>query len=244
MLEGVFALLLDAVVLVMALWQRLVVFARSLVLAPRHAHDAAEIAAAVGPGRPQHLAAVLPRGELDAESVAYLCALMVAAAGEAVTIHQEAGNLEALAPELERLLEGTYRVPAELLTYGPNQQERRRRIRAAAGAERLVTVRLISERQCGTDFVEGAVASLARDCAAGKLAVDEIDRSEVTSRLAVSIADPELVLCFDGPTRNGFLPWSIRFTEFVLMPPLSQLRLDAFGAALRRWAGIKQRYGA
>ncbi len=103
---------------------------------------------------------------------------------------------------------------------------------------------LLSEAEAGDDLVLGAVRTLARDVADHTLSIDQINAERLSARLSVQMPEPQLVLCFDGPSRNAFMPWHIRVTEFFDCGALCDLRFPQFAAYLARFARVEQRYGA
>ncbi len=183
---------------------------------PREAAiDAAAIAAC---GNMAHLAAVLPNGEVDMGDAMFLCRLMLASGAEWISLYQEKGRLVERAGELTRLLasEGT-------------------------AVDRL---HVISDAESSEGFVRGAVQAVVRDVCSGKLSEAEIDARTISARLPLQCPDASLVLCFDGPRRNGFLPWNIRVTTFVDAGDVHLLRERHFVEMLREFAKVEQRFGA
>jgi hypothetical protein len=183
---------------------------------PREASfDAAAIAAC---GGMPHLAAVLPNGEVDIEDAAFLSRLMLASGAEWVTLYQEKGRLSERADELKRLL-----------------------VRQGSAVDRLHT---ISDAEGSEGFVAGAVQGAVRDVCSGRLSEADIDANAISAHLPLRCPDASLVLCFDGPRRNGFLPWNIRVTTFVDAGDLHLLRSRNFVEILREFAKVQQRFGA
>lgn len=149
--------------------------------------------------------------------------------------------------EVVQLLEGEFgdsfaSVSVQVTTFGPGRKRHVQHINIT-GASRTVVLQFITEAQCGHDFVHGAVREISQYVADGKMQVDGITREEISKRLLVQTSDPEMVLCFDGPKRNGFLPWNIRLTEFLEAGRVGDFRLHNFVALVRKWAKVEQRYG-
>ncbi len=178
-----------------------------------------DVAAVRACGAMPHLAAVVPNGQADLDSIAFLCALMLASRAEWVTVYQKRGSLEKEAAELRRRIEGQWGVPA---------------------SSRL---HIISEKESAQGLVSG-VQSVVRDVCEGKLAVDAVNVGEISRHLPYQCPDASLVLCFDGPRRNSFLPWNIRVSTFANGGDLDLLRQRDFVSMLNRYAKVEQRFGA
>ncbi len=181
--------------------------------------DAAiDVAAVRECGGMPHLAAVVPNGQADLESVAFLCALMLASRAEWVTLYQKRGSLEKDSLELRSRIE--------------------RRWGVAPGSR----LHVICETESSLGLVAG-VRSVVRDVCEGTLSLDAVNAGEISRRLSYQCPDASLVMCFDGPRRNGFLPWNIRVSTFVDGGDLDLLRLRDFVAMLNRFAKVEQRFG-
>lgn len=105
-------------------------------------------------------------------------------------------------------------------------------------------ITLLTDAECGQDAVVGAVGSVARDVAARVLSVEHITSATIRDRLTVQLPDPQLALCFAGPSRHGLLPWHVKLTEFFSCGALQDFRFADLHAALARFARVEQRYGA
>ncbi len=100
----------------------------------------------------------------------------------------------------------------------------------------------------GRDEIVRAARSLAADCAAGKLAPEDITEQALSHRLySGSIPDPDLMIRPGGELRlSNFLLWQNAYTEFyftdTLWPDMTEAELDraiaAFQSRKRRFGGI------
>jgi len=98
----------------------------------------------------------------------------------------------------------------------------------------------------GRDEILGAIRSIARDVAAGRLKPEEIEDRTVSQRLyTADLPDPDLVFRTSGEERiSNFLLWQAAYAELyfadVLWPGLT--RLD-FLRAIRAFQERQRRYG-
>ena len=245
MLETVFAALIEAVLQV-AVWLthcRQWVYSR-LFVSSIVVMSEGEICSAVKScsGSLNHIGAILENGEIDPYQVTYTATLMINVATEAVTIYQEKGNLVASVDHMVKLLESDFAVSLSSVCVRV-KSEKGETVVNQTGRQSIL-LQILTKDQCARDFVNGAVRGIARDVEDGKLQVEEIDRSEISKRLFVQTADPEFVLCFAGPKRNGFLPWHIRVTEFLDAGKIGDFRLKDLLRLLRKFSKTEQRYGA
>jgi hypothetical protein len=196
--------------------------------------------------------AVLGNGEATQEELraaAHLCVWAAGGGCDTVSLYQQHGSLLASEAVLLRHL-------AQLReTCCPQRSlELRTRVDGLWCSHKLGTgevtglgctvIQLLSQTEAGDDLVLGAIRSLAQDVATHRLAVQHITLETISSRLSVQSRDPELVLCFDGPTRNGFLPWHIRTTEFFECCELQDFRFADYAYLLGQFAKVEQRFGA
>jgi len=74
----------------------------------------------------------------------------------------------------------------------------------------------------GRDELVRAVAQIARDVAAGRLAPGEVNEAAITARLdTAGLPDPDLVIRTSGETRtSNFLPWQSAYAEYEFTPTL------------------------
>lgn len=91
-----------------------------------------------------------------------------------------------------------------------------------------------------------ATAALARRCAAGELAADDIDEAALESHLALAgLPDPDLLIRTGGEQRiSNFLLWNLAYTELyfcdTLWPDFGKREL---AAAIEHFAGRQRRFG-
>jgi hypothetical protein len=189
-----------------------------------------------------HIGAILENGTIDPFYVAHLASLMINSASEAVTIFQEKGTLAAEIDAIVQLLQTEFSVSFSSVCVEVKSAEKEQVVNKTGG--RKVLLQFLTEKQSERDFVEGAVRGIVSDVQKGKLSEKNIDREEISRRLFVQTPDPELVLCFAGPKRNGFLPWHIRLTEFFDAHRLQDFRLHNFVQLLKRFSKTEQRFGA
>ena len=92
-----------------------------------------------------------------------------------------------------------------------------------------------------------AAKALAADCAAGKMAVDDIDEEAFAGRLfTAGTPDPDLLIRTSGEQRiSNFLLWQLAYTELVftdtLWPDFGHAELEA---AIATYLSRERRYGA
>lgn len=100
----------------------------------------------------------------------------------------------------------------------------------------------------GRAEITRAVQSIAADCKAGKLAIEDISEETVSRRLySADVPDPDLMIRPGGEIRlSNFLLWQNAYTEFyftdVLWPDMDERQFDkaiaAFQQRKRRYGGI------
>ena len=97
------------------------------------------------------------------------------------------------------------------------------------------------------DEITRAAKTLARECAEGRLAPDEVDETALAARLDTHGApDPDLVIRTSGEQRlSNFLVWQAAYAELVFIPILwpdfGWVDLDA---AIEAFHKRERRYGA
>ncbi len=98
----------------------------------------------------------------------------------------------------------------------------------------------------GRDEIVRAARALAADCAAGRLAPEDITEQALSDRLySAHIPDPDLMIRPGGELRlSNFLLWQNAYTEFyftdTLWPDMTEAELDR---AIAAFQGRKRRYG-
>lgn len=100
------------------------------------------------------------------------------------------------------------------------------------------------------DEITRAVRALANDCVDGKVNVEDIDESMITSYLDThDIPDPDLLIRTSGEQRlSNYLLWQLAYTEFyftdVPWPDFSKEELikavEQFNRRDRRYGGVKE----
>ncbi|GMV26462.1 MAG: hypothetical protein AMXMBFR58_24930 [Phycisphaerae bacterium] len=115
---------------------------------------------------------------------------------------------------------------------------------ATAGGNRITLCLAINYGSRGE--IVDAVKSLARDVAAGRLGVDQIDEAMMASRLyTAGIPDPDLLVRTAGEMRvSNYLLWQISYSELcvtpVLWPDFTAADVDA---AVREYASRNRKFG-
>lgn len=201
----------------------------------------------------QHVGAVIGDGEsVDVESLVHLCGWAAAAEYRCVSLYQEGGELcrkvRMLRDALDEMRDVCF--PSrriEIRVWGLSNWISHWVGDGDDGASdenRVTVVFLLSRADAQEDFVLGAVKSLAAQVKDGNLRLEDISAAHISKALRFQGPDPQLVLCFDGPTRNGFMPWHIRVTEFFDCGDLCDFRFSNFVSFLEKFARVEQRYGA
>ena len=100
----------------------------------------------------------------------------------------------------------------------------------------------------GRDELRRAMAAIAADVAAGRVAPDQVTEALISSRLdTAALPDPDLVIRTSGETRtSNFLPWAAAYAEYEFTPtlwpdfsPEELARIVArFGNRERRFGGV------
>ena len=100
----------------------------------------------------------------------------------------------------------------------------------------------------GRDELRRAMAAIAADVAAGRIAPDQVTEALISSRLdTAALPDPDLVIRTSGETRtSNFLPWAAAYAEYEFTPtlwpdfsPEELARIVArFGNRERRFGGV------
>ena len=100
------------------------------------------------------------------------------------------------------------------------------------------------------DEITRAVRAIASDCAAGKLAISEIDEGCIEGYLDThDIPDPDLLIRTSGEQRlSNYLLWQLAYTEFyftsVPWPDFTKEELlkavEQYNARDRRYGGVKE----
>ena len=101
----------------------------------------------------------------------------------------------------------------------------------------------------GRDEITRAVKKLAADCAAGKVAAQEITEATIDSYLdTAGMPDPDLLIRTSGELRlSNYLLWQLAYTEIYvtdcLWPDFDQAELEkaiaAYNRRDRRYGGAK-----
>lgn len=96
------------------------------------------------------------------------------------------------------------------------------------------------------DEIRRAVTNIAKDCKDGKVSIDDIDDSLISSYLDTSdIPDPDLLIRTSGEQRlSNYLLWQLAYTEFyftdVLWPDFNKSELIK---AVIKFNGRERRFG-
>lgn len=74
----------------------------------------------------------------------------------------------------------------------------------------------------GRDEIRRATTEIARDVAAGKLKLEDLNEELISKRLDTHfLPDPDLVVRTSGETRvSNFLPWQAAYAEYIFTPVL------------------------
>jgi len=94
--------------------------------------------------------------------------------------------------------------------------------------------------------IASAMRALAREVAAGRLELDEINADAISARLGTAgIPDPDLVLRTSGGQRlSDFLLWQAAYAEFVFLPiDWQDFDKAAFEAAIADYGRRDRRFG-
>ena len=161
-----------------------------------------------------------------------------------VTVYQKQGShLSHVVKFIERLECITKQGCVAFEVKYPSKKDSKWDVYSVGQASRVVVVHFISDCQSEGDFVN-SVKLLAKDVKEGKLDAREISASSIRSKLMLQVCDPNFVYTFSGASREGYLPWHIKFTEFFDGGRLVDFRYSDFLRILKQYAKVEQRYGA